>query len=476
MGNREVEGSRPRGFASALRLNGASRARLSFYATGEINKVVDLSMVLVAVLITNVNFGYMDTDLSVFMLVTMVLLLSSRAHAHRLRLSAFDDVGIIGRLVVISYAVASGTSTILHLGGRRPLLLGAGLTFLLIIAGRAAFFALHRSVHRTDAKARTLVVGGGRVGRQIVDAMNHSSEYWLEIVGVADDDPKFATSELGAPLLGTIRELPELVRSFNIEVVIVAFNSQPDDEIVNVLRSVKESGVELWVVPRLFEVGAGDVVDHLRGYPVFRLRPPAQTRPGWIVKRVLDFGLAAFGLLVTAPLLAIVAILIYLDSGRPILFAQQRIGRNGKPFELLKFRTMLVADPLVSETEWEASPTRITRVGRVLRNTNIDELPQLWNVLKGEMSLVGPRPERPFFVEQFGLADETYHSRHRIVMGVSGWSQIHGLRGSDTSIEERVEFDNYYIDNWSLGRDFKILVLTIVGMFRKGQTKLRKLD
>ncbi|HWL65621.1 MAG TPA: sugar transferase, partial [Actinomycetota bacterium] len=155
-----------------------------------------------------------------------------------------------------------------------------------------------------------------------------------------------------------------------------------------------------------------------------------------------------------------IALAIYFDSGRPILLRQLRVGLDGQPFNMLKFRTMHTSEAEVEATEWSADEDRITKVGRVLRDTSLDELPQLVNVVRGEMSLVGPRPERPHFVDMFSERYPNYAERHRLPAGVTGWSQIHGLRG-DTSIEERAAFDNYYVDNWSLSQDIKILLRTV---------------
>jgi lipopolysaccharide/colanic/teichoic acid biosynthesis glycosyltransferase len=162
-----------------------------------------------------------------------------------------------------------------------------------------------------------------------------------------------------------------------------------------------------------------------------------------------------------------IAIAIRLDSGRPVLFRQRRLGLDGREFDMLKFRTMRSANCETEDTEWVPDEERVTRVGRILRDTSLDELPQLFNVLRGEMSLVGPRPERPYFVKRFGDMYPGYRARHRLPAGVTGWSQIHGLRGN-TSIEERATFDNHYIENWSLSSDLKILIKTVPVLVKDG--------
>jgi lipopolysaccharide/colanic/teichoic acid biosynthesis glycosyltransferase len=181
-------------------------------------------------------------------------------------------------------------------------------------------------------------------------------------------------------------------------------------------------------------------------------------------KRAVDLTIAALGLLVLSPLLAAIAFLICLRSGRPILFTQERVGRGGRRFRLYKFRTLPVAALADSDLRWSPPPT--DRLGRFLRSTGLDELPQLWNVLKGEMSLVGPRPERPHFVEQFRRQLPFYSTRHSLQVGITGWAQVHGWRG-DTSIARRVECDLYYLQHWSLALDFRILWMTAADFMRR---------
>jgi len=184
------------------------------------------------------------------------------------------------------------------------------------------------------------------------------------------------------------------------------------------------------------------------------------------MKRTLDFLMAGVLMLVLSPLIAVIAILVYLDLGHPVLYRQVRVGVDNVPFTLLKFRSMRSEEVSIQGQEWAARSARTTRLGRVLRTTSLDELPQLINVLRGDMSIVGPRPERPYFVSLFEEEFPGYSARHRLPGGMTGWAQIHGLCG-DTSIEERLAFDNYYIENWSLGQDLGILVRTLRTMMKK---------
>jgi exopolysaccharide biosynthesis polyprenyl glycosylphosphotransferase len=228
-------------------------------------------------------------------------------------------------------------------------------------------------------------------------------------------------------------------------------------------------------VPRLFEsINERAIFDHVGGLPLISLRP---TNPrGWqfAIKHALDRSFAALALAVMAPLMASLALAVRLTSVGPVLFRQRRVGRDGRPFDLLKFRTMSEPDPtreLGFELREGCAPggiegdDRRTTVGRWLRSTSMDELPQLINVIRGEMSLVGPRPERPEFVERFVGEVDRYQDRLRVKSGITGWAQVNGLRGQ-TSIADRVEWDNYYIQNWSLRLDLKILALTVAEVLR----------
>lgn len=186
------------------------------------------------------------------------------------------------------------------------------------------------------------------------------------------------------------------------------------------------------------------------------------------MKRAIDAVLATAGLLLAAPVMAACALAVRLSDGPGVIFRQERVGRHGRPFVLLKFRTLRPADVQESATRWNvASDGRMSRVGRMLRRTSLDELPQLWNVLRGDMSMVGPRPERPFFVAQFSRAHPGYQARHRMPVGITGLAQVNGLRG-DTSIEERARFDNRYIETWSLWQDACVLARTAGSLFRLG--------
>jgi exopolysaccharide biosynthesis polyprenyl glycosylphosphotransferase len=270
------------------------------------------------------------------------------------------------------------------------------------------------------------------------------------------------------PVLGASWDIEHVVAEHGIEQVVIAFSTAPDEVMLRLLRRCDELGVDVAFVPRFYERMPEHVaVEHLGG---LSLLVPGRVDPrDWhfAVKYVCDRVVAALLLTLTAPLLLLVALAIRVTMGRPIFFRQTRVGRDGKPFDMLKFRSMRSLDGDASTFVLPdglgpggvEGADRRTTVGRVLRSTNIDELPQLLNVLKGEMSIVGPRPERPEFSGRFEETVYRYGDRHRVKSGITGWAQVHGLRGR-TSIADRAEWDNFYIENFSLWLDLKILLMT----------------
>ena len=420
----------------------------------------DMWILLAIVWTSRVAGGFVDPSVAL-VAVTAFVFLSTPSADRRLNPRALDDVGPITRSAVAAFAVAAAVSAVWELGEPRAALLSSVAAVPALLAGRKGAYAVARRARRSGAHNRVLVVGAGEVAHRVISTLKEHEEFGLRVVGVVDDDPKYAPNELGAAILGGTSDIASLVAERDVDHVIVAFSSGDQRNMVAVVRDALATGAALWLVPRLFELGAGgNTGDHLWGLPLSRLRPPARSRRSWVVKRTLDVVIAAVALVVLAPAFAALALATLIDSGRPIFLRQRRVGLDGKPFDLLKFRTMKVCDEAVLDHEWAPDDERITRLGRFLRDSSLDELPQLINVVRGQMSLVGPRPERPYFVSLFSDLYPGYDSRHRLPAGITGWAQIHGLKGSETSIEERAAFDNYYIENWSLGEDFKIMLQT----------------
>ncbi|MDQ1286678.1 MAG: hypothetical protein QG622_243 [Actinomycetota bacterium] len=342
------------------------------------------------------------------------------------------------------------------------------LVFLLVL--RAIAYNFVRIVRRQRRVAhRTLILGAGHVGEQLSRNLLKRPEYGLQPIGFVDNHPLIDPETCSVPLLGGIEDLADLLVREDVRDVVVAFGSVRESEMVDIIRTCDRLRCEIFLIPRLFELHqVGADMDTVWGLPLVRLRRATHRSGGWRVKRVFDVLFSLGALLILSPLLIAAAIAVRLEGGPGILFRQERVGADSRRFDVLKFRSLKPANDEESATNWNIKhDDRLGPVGKFLRKTSIDELPQLLNILRGEMSLVGPRPERPHFVAQFRQAYPRYIARHRVPSGLTGWAAVHGLRG-DTSIADRAMFDNYYIENWSLWLDVKILIRT-VGAVIKGQ-------
>ena len=333
-----------------------------------------------------------------------------------------------------------------------------------------------------------LIMGAGVVGAQVARRLENHPEYGLVPVGFLDEEPR-SVAEVGGrdvPVLGTIEDLDEAVLRTGVGHLIVAFSSVADARVSRLIQRCQELGVEVSVVPRMFDTINNRVgYDTVGGLPLMSFTTVDPRGLQFALKHGADRVLALLLLVLLSPIILGAALAVLLSSPGPVLFRQRRVGRDGKVFDLYKFRSMRV-DPSPPELSGDDETAfdfllggdtapggvegddRRTMAGRLLRRTSIDELPQLLNVLRGEMSLIGPRPERPEFVELFRQDISRYGDRHRVKSGITGWAQVHGLRGQ-TSLAERVEWDNYYIAHWSLGLDVKILALTLTALFRSAE-------
>lgn len=340
-------------------------------------------------------------------------------------------------------------------------------------AGAVVAFAAGRWVRRSvGRRERTIILGAGLVGQSLARTMREYPEFGLEPIGFIDPDPRMSDGDdLPAPLLShDPSDLEDIAHRTGAGSVIISFAVTKETDLVDTAIAADQLGCRVFVVPRLFELHRdGRGVERMRGYPLIHLNSDPTRSMSWWIKRASDIAMAVATLVLVLPVLVACAAAILIDSGRPIFFGQERIGRSGRRFTIYKFRTMRQASTGVTATTWSAvDDPRVGRVGAVLRRTSLDELPQLWNIVRGEMSIVGPRPERPHFVERFEGEHDRYWARHRVTAGLTGWAQVNGLRG-DTSILERARFDNYYIANWSLWLDAKIILMTVRQLFRTGR-------
>lgn len=350
-------------------------------------------------------------------------------------------------------------------------------TFLIALASWPITATILRCVgygarrrYRRRRPLPTVLVGAGQVAARVTDTLSRHPELGMKVIGVVGSGtwtptPGEPEKPVEAPPLGLLDELPHIVRSHRVERVIITFSSMRESEVVETLRQCDELDCEIYLVPRLFELSQSEGSDHVWGIPLHRLRRPAFRSPSRHVKRAVDVVVAAGLLVLVSPVLAVLLGLARLETGG-WFFGQERLGRGGVPFRVLKIQSMRPEDDQESRTRWNiAADHRVGPVGRFIRRTSLDELPQLWNVLRGDMSLVGPRPERPYFVRQFSATMPHYSARNRVRAGLTGWAQIHDLRG-DTSVSERAVFDNYYIEHWSLWGDVKIGLRTVGAVVR----------
>ena len=362
----------------------------------------------------------------------------------------------VSLVAVVAVAGDSGTQ-----GFVRYALIGAAA---LLVGRQVSYMALRGLRARGDIVEPTVIIGAGKTGAEVAAVLLDHPEYGLVPVGFLDT---FDDTGLPLPILGDVHVLERVIAEHHVRRVIVAFGSMREPDMVPVLRACDAGRVDIHVLPRFFELGvvpSSSATDDLWGIPVVRMKRSALRTLTWRTKRSFDLVVAGIGLVVVAPLLLLLAALVKLSSPGPVFFRQRRIGQSGRVVGVLKFRSMRTNSD--SDTTWSViGDERTTWIGRIMRNTSLDELPQLINVVRGDMSLVGPRPERPYFANRFGLEVRGYHDRHRVPVGITGWAQIHGLRG-DTSIEERARFDNQYIENWSLWQDIVILARTVVAVVR----------
>ena len=349
-----------------------------------------------------------------------------------------------------------------------------------LLAGRIVLsWGELRARRRGESVRPTLVVGAGHVGRLTAKRLLDHPELGLRPVGFLDKEPRTVANDNGLPVLGASWDLDRVVKEHGVRHVVLSFSTAPRSVMLGVLKRCQELGVEVSMVPRFYEKVVGHIgIEYLGGIPLMTAQPTNPRSWQFAIKYAVDRLVALLLLVIVSPVLVVASAAVLASMGRPIFFRQRRAGLDGRVFEILKFRSM--RPPCAADDAGALAPgmapggvegvDRRTRVGTFLRRTSIDELPQLWNVLRGEMSLVGPRPERPEYVDLFSNQIDRYGERHRVKAGITGWAQVHGLRGQ-TSLSDRVEWDNYYIENWSLWLDVKILLLTIIAIVRPSQAE-----
>jgi Undecaprenyl-phosphate glucose phosphotransferase len=398
----------------------------------------------------------------VIVLAAVAYRLAGQYLVHRLRRFREETAAVAKGSALLSLLVmASSFYTHDHYESRGTMvlftLLAAGGT---LAARRLTWEAIRKLRRRGFNQSRALIVGTGRVARKTARALRRAGWMGIKTAGFVEDSPSRWTSDL--PILGTTADLPALVEKYGVGHVFIALPFNRHAEARKVFDALAQSFVEVRLILDVPDLaGLSLTTANLDGLPVIGLRESPHFGLNLVVKRAMDVALAVVGLVLLAPLLALIAAVVKCSSPGPVFYRQERCGLNGKPFGMLKFRTMRVDAEARTGPVWAVKDDpRRTRLGSFLRRTSLDELPQLLNVLKGDMSLVGPRPERPVFIHQFRQTIPNYMARHCVKAGITGWAQVHGWRGN-TSLRKRLQYDLYYITHWSPFLDIRILWLTV---------------
>ena len=409
-------------------------------------------------------FGLMVVQVVV---IILVLFLYRQYYIPRAT-SRVDQFYYIFAAVSIGTLMAVAVSTLIFKGDEvirdfpRTLIIYAWvLTIMLLMVGRILHQGVRAFLRRRYGIGldRLLVVGTGDMAQIIVQRILWRPDLGYDLLGIVNGDD--FSDVLGIPVLGTPEDLPEIIENYHIDEVIIAMPEKGHRETVRVISYCERGRVSIKTFPDIFQFVTTEASIHdLGGLPLLTVRDFALRGYRLIFKRWIDFSASGIGLIVLSPLMLLVSILIKLESPGPVFFVQERMGLDGKPFMMLKFRSMRT-DAESHGPGWtmENDP-RQTKIGRLLRQIEVDELPNLINVFIGEMSLVGPRPEQAHYVAQFRKIVPRYMDRHREKGGMTGWAQVNGLRG-DTSIMERTKFDLWYSENWSVLLDIKIIVRTV---------------
>jgi Undecaprenyl-phosphate glucose phosphotransferase len=464
-------------FGIALALTDASMVILAFYASYHVRLMTE-----------HVNIGPLSdyVGMMIIHVVSVLLVFFMAKMYHRQRaIPHVDELYAVFLYVSIGTILAIATISFLYKQDmdypRLMIVYAWVLTVVFVAMGRLIYSRVRWALQeRKIGQDRVLLVGTGELGRMIHQKILQSPGLGYEVIGYIEsgnglngpddsnghDEAVSVSYVQGAPVLGTLDDLHEMVGKHEVDEVIIALPDASQRQLVDIIVSAERGRVSIKVFPDVFQIMASEVsIDDLNGLPLLTIRDVALR--GWklTLKRAVDLVFSFVVLVIVSPFMVLVALLIKLDSLGPVFYCQERMGLDARPFYVLKFRSMR-ADAEASTGPVWAKPDdpRRTRLGAFIRRFSIDEFPQLINVLWGEMSLVGPRPERPVFVEQFKQQIPRYMDRHREKAGITGWAQVNGLRG-DTSITERTKYDLWYIENWSLGLDFKIILRTLFRLF-----------
>jgi Undecaprenyl-phosphate glucose phosphotransferase len=398
----------------------------------------------------------------VVLLAAIAYRLAGQYGVHRLRRLREEFASVAMGVALMALLVIAATFSIQErYESRATMVLFIGLCAGLILsARRLSWLAIGWLRSHGYNQARSLIVGTGRVARKTARSLRAVSWIGIRNLGFIEDQPSRWTEDLD--ILGTTADLPRLIEKYQVEHVFIALPMNRYHEARRVFDILSRSLVEVRMVADIPDLaGLCLTTNNFDGLPIIGLRESPHFGLNVVVKRVMDIVLSLTALVVLSPLMVLIALLIKATSRGPVFYRQERCGLNGKTFQMLKFRSMRVDAEAQTGPVWAPkNDPRRTALGAFLRRTSLDELPQLINVLKGDMSLVGPRPERPVFIQEFKKSVPNYNARHSVKAGITGWAQVHGWRGN-TSLRKRVQYDLYYITHWTPWLDLRILWMTV---------------
>ena len=342
------------------------------------------------------------------------------------------------------------------------------LFFVINVAAETAERAAIRLTLRTMRskgynQKHILLVGYSRAAEAFIDRVANNPEWGYQVRGILDENREWGTEYRGVKVIGTPRDLKDILELNTLDEIAITLSLNEYKNLEEIVAACEKSGVHTKFIPDYNNIiPTIPQMEDLQGLPIINIRRvPLTNMFNATIKRIVDIFGALVAIVIFSPLMLATVALIKLTSPGPIIFSQERVGLHNRPFKMYKFRSMEVQNPSSEKSKWTTpNDPRVTSVGRFIRKTSIDEMPQFFNILKGDMSLVGPRPERPFFVERFKEEIPRYMVKHQVRPGLTGWAQVNGYRG-DTSITKRIEHDLYYIENWTFLLDIKILLMTI---------------
>ena len=387
-----------------------------------------------------------------------------RVSGRRSEIANIFKANSIGLLIFTLTLYLGGKNMNMHHFSRRLVIIFYILTNVLMVFERSSIRIFLMNIRQKGYNQKhVLLIGYSRAAEGYIDRVKQNPEWGYNIRGILDDNKERGFSYNGIKVIGTIQNLHMILEMNVLDEIAITLSIKEYEHLEAIVNDCEKSGVHTKFIPDYNNfIPTIPYIEDLWGLPVINIRHvPLTELHNAYIKRIVDIFGALFGIMLFSPVMIISAILVKLTDGGPIIYAQERVGLHNKPFRMYKFRSMAVQKPSEEKSKWPTpNDPRVTGVGKFIRKTSIDEMPQFFNILKGDMSLVGPRPERPFYVEKFREEIPHYMIKHQVRPGLTGWAQVNGFRG-DTSIQKRIDHDLYYIENWTLGFDFKIMFLTI---------------